>query len=120
MVFFRGISMHTTRQFAVAFGLAAVAVLAGLSEAAAQDKGKTPPTSEPAVELGTLLCQDVMRLSGEDRSIALGVLHGYFLGKKGSTSYVSSTARRATDDFVEYCLEHPSEGALQAFAKFAK
>lgn len=112
--------MTRTGRFAAALGFSVATIVAGASGAGAQDKAKTPPTSAPVVDLNALTCKDVMRLSGEDRSIAFGVLHGYFLGKKGTTSYVSSTLARATDDFVEYCLDHPSDGALQAFAKFVK
>ena len=52
--------------------------------------------------------------------VALGVLHGYFLGKKGATGYVPAALSKASDDFTEYCLDHPAEKAIDAFAKFAK
>ena len=45
--------------------------------------GETPETND----LGGYLCKDLMRLSGEDRQIALALIHGYRLGKSGTTSW---------------------------------
>lgn len=69
-------------------------------------------------DLNELLCKDIMRMSGEDRSIALAALHGFALGKKGQTEFVVSDLTRISDEYTEYCLDHPQEKALEAFAKF--
>ena len=66
------------------------------------------------------LCRDIMRMSGEDRTIAMAVLHGYMLGKKGAKSFVPDELSKVSNDFIEYCLDHPSNKALETFAKFAK
>ena len=71
------------------------------------------------VDMTTYLCKDVMRMSGEERSVALGVLHGYALGKKGATSFLSEKLHKLTSDFTEYCLDNPQEQALAAFEKLA-
>ena len=71
-------------------------------------------------DLENFLCKDVMRMSGEDRVIATSVLHGYTLGKKGTTKYVVADLSKITDSFVEHCLNNPNDKALQAFAKLAK
>ena len=65
------------------------------------------------------LCKDVMRYSGEDRVIALAILHGYRLGKKNTTQYDPQALGQLSDKFMEYCLDHPSEKALAAFEKIA-
>ncbi|MEE4174019.1 MAG: HdeA/HdeB family chaperone [Xanthomonadales bacterium] len=65
-------------------------------------------------------CKDVMRLSGADRDIALAFAHGYRLGKKGTTRYEIETLAQITDRFIDYCLDHPSENALQSFEKVAE
>jgi len=70
-------------------------------------------------DLGTFSCKEVMRLSGEDREIALAFAHGYVLGKKGSTQYDIEALAQITDQFIDYCLDHPAENALQSFEKFA-
>ena len=78
-------------------------------------------TAGPSVtKMNSFLCKDIMRMSGDERSIALAVLHGYYLGKAGATQYVSSKLGKASDDFIEHCLDHPNDKALSTFAKFAK
>jgi len=65
-------------------------------------------------------CRDVMILSGEDREIAIALAHGYRLGKKNTTQYVPEELGKATDSFMDYCLDHPADNALEAFEKFTK
>ena len=65
-------------------------------------------------------CRDVMILSGEDREIAIALAHGYRLGKKNTTKYVPEVLGVATDNFVDYCLDHPADNALEVFEKFTK
>lgn len=72
------------------------------------------------IKMNELLCKDIVRFSGDDRLIALAVLHGYYLGKKGATEYVIGSLGRASDDFIEYCLDRPSAKALESFGKFVK
>ena len=65
-------------------------------------------------------CKDIMILSGEDREIAIAFAHGYMLGKKNTTRYVPEVLGKATDSFMDYCLDHPADNALEAFEKFTK
>lgn len=96
-------------------------VLAGaVLNAAAQQQSTAAQLKDSPTELGSYLCKDVMRMSGDDRVIALSVLHGYFLGKKGAMSYVSAALAKVTDEFTDYCLDNPNAKALDAFGKFAK
>jgi len=73
--------------------------------------------SEPAnpKDLGSYACRDIMRLSGEDREIALALAHGYMLGKQNTTRFDTDTMARTTDAFIDYCLDHPAENALTSF-----
>lgn len=71
-------------------------------------------------DFGEQSCKDVMRLSGGDRDIALAFAHGYRLGKKGTTKYEVEALAQLTDRFIDYCLDHPSENALQSFEKVAE
>jgi hypothetical protein len=71
-------------------------------------------------DFGTQSCKDVMRLSGDDREIALAFAHGYVLGKKGTTQYEVDTLAKITDDFIDYCLDNPKENALQSFERIAE
>jgi hypothetical protein len=75
--------------------------------------------SEPR-DLKDFRCKDVMILSGEDREIAIALAHGYMLGKKNTTRYVPEVLAKATDNFIDYCLDHPADNALEVFEKFTK
>lgn len=68
-------------------------------------------------DLGSSSCKDVMRMSGEDRDVALAFVHGYALGKKGTTRYDVEKLSEITDRFLDYCLDHPAENALRSFEK---
>ena len=78
------------------------------------------PSSSATNDLRSSSCKDVMRLSGADRDIALAFVHGYVLGKKGTTRYDVDRLSGITDQFLDYCLDHPSENALTSFEKLAK
>lgn len=73
-----------------------------------------------ADDLTVHTCKDVMRLSGEDREIALALVHGYVLGKKGTTKYDVETLAQITDRFIDHCLDNPKDNALAAFEKIAR
>jgi hypothetical protein len=64
-------------------------------------------------------CKDIMRTSGEDRVIALALLHGYLLGKRGSTTIDAIVMGQVSDQFIEYCLDHPADPALSSFEAIA-
>jgi hypothetical protein len=83
----------------------------------------TDGAAEPADskrDFATQSCKDVMRLSGTERDIALAFAHGYMLGKKGTTQYDVDRLSQVTDRFIDYCLDHPTEKALQSFEKVYK
>lgn len=105
---------------AVMRNLIAVAALAmpmiATQAVAAEPRPDGAPPAE-MTELSSFLCKDIMRLSGEERSLALAVLHGYHLGKQGSTSFQSAKLGQLTDDFIEHCLDHPADKAMDAFQK---
>jgi len=80
--------------------------------------GAAEPT-ETKRDFGTLACKDMMRLSGNDREIALAFAHGYILGRKNTTQYDVEALAQVTDQFIDYCLDHPAENALKSFERFA-
>jgi hypothetical protein len=71
-------------------------------------------------DIGAQSCKEVMRLSGEERDLAIAFAHGYMLGKKGTTKFEVEALAQVTDQFIDYCLDHPAENALASFEKFAK
>jgi hypothetical protein len=58
-----------------------------------------------------------MLLSGEDRDIALALLHGFRLGEKKTTQFVTEVLAEDTDEYLNYCLDNPNANALDAFRK---
>jgi hypothetical protein len=42
------------------------------------------------------------------------------LGKKDAVSYDPTKLGKVTDEFIEYCLDHPGDKALATFEKLAK
>ena len=104
-----GSNMGTTHNAAVI----AAAVLAGFALSAnpawAQD------TKDRVVEQYT--CKDVMRESGGNRDVVIAFLHGFLLGKSGSSKFNVDTLRKESDDFIERCLDNPGEKAVDAASK---
>jgi len=70
--------------------------------------------------LNDFTCKDIMRFSGDHRDIALAFIHGYRLGKKGTSVYSSEKLGDASDRFVEYCLDNSTAKALTAMDKAVK
>jgi hypothetical protein len=92
---------------------AACALLSGTAAALAE----APSTNK---DLSGFVCKDVMRLSGSEREVSLALVHGYRLGKMGTTQFDVEALSELTDAFIEYCLDNPDENALEAFEKLGK
>ena len=77
---------------------------------------ETPKTQD----LNDYLCRDVMILSGNDRDNALALLHGFRMGEKKTTQFVVDALAEDTDMYLDYCLDHPKDNALEAFRQITK
>ncbi len=103
-----------------AAALAATLVIAaiGLGPASAQDAKQkaAPANAERMVEQYT--CKEVMRESGPSREVAIAFLHGFLLGKSGSSKFNVDALYAQGRRFVDYCLDNPREKAVDALAKF--
>jgi len=62
-------------------------------------------------------CKDVIRESGTDREVAIAFLHGFLLGKSGTSTFDLDVLHKQTNDFIERCLDNPGERALDVMAK---
>lgn len=71
-------------------------------------------------DLNEFVCKDVMRLSGSERENALALVHGYRLGKMGTTQYDIETLSDLTDRFIDHCLDNPNDKSLASFEKLGK
>jgi len=63
------------------------------------------------------ICKDVMRESGANRNVAIAFLHGFLLGKSGSSKFNLDVLHKQNEDFVERCLTNPDEKAIDAMSK---
>ena len=81
----------------------------GLGPASAQD------TKDRTIE--QYVCKDVMRDSGANRDVAIAFLHGFLLGKSGSSKFNLDMLHKQTADFIERCLANPDEKAMDSMSK---
>ena len=93
----------------VAFSAAAFIGVLGVSLVSAQDS--KPRTIEQ------YLCKDVMRESGADRNVAIAFLHGFLLGKSGGSTFDLEILHKQTNEFIERCLDNPSEKSVDVMSK---
>lgn len=63
-------------------------------------------------------CKDIMRDSDDGRATDIAFLHGFLLGKSGSSAFDQDAMAKQTDSFIDYCLDHPNEKAVTAMMKF--
>jgi len=94
---------------------AGAAVLAMLIATAAPRPVWAQDAKDRTVEQYT--CRDVMRESGANRDVVIAFLHGFLLGKSGSSKFNLDVLRKQSDDFIERCLDNPAEKAVEAAAK---
>jgi hypothetical protein len=62
------------------------------------------------------LCKDVMRESGANRDVAIAFLHGFLLGKSGSSAFNLDQLRKQSDEFIEACLDKANEKAVDVMS----
>jgi hypothetical protein len=65
-------------------------------------------------------CKDVLRESGASRDVAIAFLHGFLLGKSGTTKFNLDTLRAQTDQFVEACLDKSGAKAIDVMSSIKK
>jgi len=66
------------------------------------------------------LCKDIMRDGGGNRDVAIAFIHGVLLGKSGDTKFNLETLAKQTDSFIDHCLDHPNDKAMDAMTKIKK
>ena len=81
--------------------------------------GPAPASAQDAKDrtVEQFSCKDVVRESGADRDVAIAFLHGYLLGKSGSSKFNLDALHKQSNDFIERCLDNLAERALDSMAK---
>jgi hypothetical protein len=68
-------------------------------------------------EIERFTCKDVMREPNTSREVAIAFLHGYLLGKSGASKFDVDLLKAQTDWFIDQCLDHPGEKAIEVMVK---
>jgi hypothetical protein len=99
--------MKTSRKIATT----AMLLLAGLG------LGRTSAQGISSRSIEQYTCKDVMREHGANRDVTIAFLHGFLLGKSGGSTFDLDILHKQTSDFIEHCLDNPTERALDAMSK---
>jgi hypothetical protein len=91
------------------------AVVAGIVAAMGAAPAFAQGAGDRTVEQYT--CMDVMRESGQNRDVAIAFLHGYLIGKSGTSKFNVETLAKQTDTFIDQCLENPKAKAEDVMVK---
>ena len=91
------------------FGMVLVCGVLGSFPAVAQDN------TDRTIEQYT--CKDILREHGTNRDVAIAFLHGFLLGKSGSSSFQVETLAKQTDEFIDRCIDTPQEKAATVMMK---
>jgi hypothetical protein len=65
-------------------------------------------------------CKDVVRESGSNREVAIAFLHGFLLGKSGSSQFNLNDLLKQTDAFLDRCIESPNDKAIDVMTTVKK
>ena len=87
----------------------AVCVL-GIADAQANDANK--------IDMGSITCRDLLKMSGEEEQNTMIFFHGYFNGIKKDLSIDEDALTKATDDIKDFCIDNTNETVAKAFEKF--
>jgi HdeA/HdeB family len=93
----------------IVLGAGVCCAMLGIASAYAQDDGAR------TVEQYT--CKDILREHGSNRDVAVAFLHGFLLGKSGSSSFKVETLAKQTDEFIDRCIDTPQEKAVNVMMK---
>ena len=106
--------MQNMSRFVAPFLIAASVVLA--SGAAAQAQTKADDSKANVTDWNAFLCKDIMRMSGDERIIALSLLNGYYMGKKGAPRTVPDqwARRRTTSPNTAWTTRRPRRWSRSA------
>lgn len=65
-------------------------------------------------------CKTIMRADDFDQDAAVAFMHGYLLGKSGKSTFDTDKLSKATDAFIDACLDNPKSKAIDVLADKVK
>ena len=100
--------MKTSGKLAMSAASGLLAVLSLGPASAQQDMSRT---------IEQYACKDVMRENGTNRDVAIAFLHGFLLGKSSGSKFDLDKLHNQTNEFIERCLDNPTENAVEVMSK---
>lgn len=88
--------------------------------AAALGAGGGAIAEERQNDMGGFTCRQVLLAPGDERDLTVVFLQGFFIGKSGGTTFDQATLARATDRFLDGCIDHPDDAALAVMERALK
>jgi len=79
--------------------------------------GSAPAYAQDTRTIEQYTCRDILREHGSNRDVAIAFLHGFLLGKSGSSSFQVETLAKQTDEFIDRCIDTPQEKAVTVMMK---
>jgi hypothetical protein len=73
--------------------------------------------TSPEREIERFTCKDVMREPNTSREVAIAFLHGYLLGKSGTSKFDVDLLKAQTDAFIDQCLDRPGDKAVDVMTR---
>jgi hypothetical protein len=101
------ITMH--RKVLFILGVIAVTAVANTAPSFAEEKGKT------VVDIGTVDCRRLLKMSGDERDFTLTFYHGFMSGMKQEMVFDAPALSRATDQVIDHCIDNPNDTLLEVF-----
>src|SRR5215468_2726904 len=79
--------------------------------------GFAPAYAQDTRTIEQYTCRDILREHGTNRDVAIAFLHGFLLGKSGSSKFNLDSLRKQSEAFIDHCLDNPNEKAVDAMLK---
>lgn len=83
-------------------------------------RAQSSPQTQSDRTVEQYTCKDIVRESGTSRDVAIAFLHGFLLGKSGSSKFDIETLQKQTDAFLERCLDNPKDKAEDVMTEIKK
>lgn len=81
-------------------------------------QAKPSTLDSPSLDLTTLDCRALLQMDGDDRTVTLAFYHGIISGKNNQMTVNRPTLATATDNVINYCIDHPKDTLLSVFQKY--
>lgn len=96
----------------------AIAPLSALSAYAQENAAVEAVRESLTFELTDIDCRSLLQMEGDEREFTLIFFHGVMTGKNGEMTFDEPVLAEATDNIVDYCIDHPEDALITVFEKY--